>query len=334
MKRLLLLVLLTSLVGAGCFAGLRAPSRTTSRTTAAQDVEVIDTGVGIVGTLRAGADSLVTVTRSGESVRAETEMEVAYGDTIKVSEGTATLSYVGTGVSELSEGTTLTLEFPTLDEPEEDGDDSLFVRLKLTAGSVWTRLERLLGDDESFEVSGNSVVATVRGTAFSFGLDGAEDVDIDVAESEIDVVDEDAPGERIRVKPGEKFRANIRTLREAKAAAPTALRERFVRALKTDEKQRVQFVAMQKKIREEFLKRSVNPIHHGRRPLIRKEMFERLTPRQKEIIIKRLKISRVQAEMIRLHLVPNPLLPQPIQFFQQRLQMPTDLTRDSTGTVE
>ena len=65
--------------------------------------------------------------------------------------------------------------------PDGEAGTGLGAKIILEAGKVWTRLERLLGRDETFSVESSDVVATVRGTAFGVSLiDG--DVDVTVAD--------------------------------------------------------------------------------------------------------------------------------------------------------
>ncbi len=123
----------------------------------------------------------VVVYRGDQQTKGMHEMELYAGDEVQVVSGEARLLYPDTGMSVLLPGTKVQLV------PEGDPKDGgLGLDVLLEVGKVWTRLERLLGSDESFSVTGSNVVATVRGTAFSMSLENGE-VDVEVAHSQVKV---------------------------------------------------------------------------------------------------------------------------------------------------
>jgi hypothetical protein len=66
--------------------------------------------------------------------------------------------------------------------------ETLRVRLKVESGRVWTRLQKLLGRDSSFTTQVSDVIATVRGTSFGHGFDGAANVWVKVKESQVALI--------------------------------------------------------------------------------------------------------------------------------------------------
>lgn len=123
----------------------------------------------------------VTVFRGDQQTKGMNEMELYAGDEVQVASGEARLLYPDTGMTVLLAGTKILL-VPKGD-PKNGG---LGLDIWLEAGKVWTRLERLLGSDESFSVTGSNVVATVRGTAFGMALENGL-VDVEVAHSQVKV---------------------------------------------------------------------------------------------------------------------------------------------------
>ncbi|MDD5438532.1 MAG: hypothetical protein PHC70_05345, partial [Patescibacteria group bacterium] len=89
----------------------------------------------------------VKVRRGVDETNGVPEMELYEGDEVEVISGQARLLYPDTGESVLPQGTKLRLL------PQgQPGENGLGVQLWLEAGKVWTRLERLLGKDESMSV--------------------------------------------------------------------------------------------------------------------------------------------------------------------------------------
>lgn len=127
-----------------------------------------------------------TVTRGEEQTDAVHQMQILAGDEIEVIKGEVQLLYPDYGVSILSEGTNLIVL------PAQGADDKgLSAQIILEAGKIWTRLEKVLGTDESFSVESSDVVATVRGTAFGVSIVNGE-LDIKVADSQVAVTTREA----------------------------------------------------------------------------------------------------------------------------------------------
>lgn len=189
MKKTLLILGLLSLVslsvyGWGCAKKSSFQAPTNQVQDIKKDVKATDTGAIepmplAYLLLTRGAD--VIVYRGEQQTKGMHEMELYAGDEVQVVSGEARLLYPDTGMSVLLSGTKVLL-VPKGD-PKQGG---LGLDIWLEAGKVWTRLERLLGSDESFSVTGSNVVATVRGTAFSMSLENGL-VDVEVAHSQINV---------------------------------------------------------------------------------------------------------------------------------------------------
>lgn len=120
------------------------------------------------------------LTRDGKRVSAQTGMAILTLDQISVTSGTVFLIYPEIGASRLSKGSIVTVV------GSRTSSGKLSQYLRLTAGNLWTRLERLLGPEERFSVMANGVVATVRGTGFGVDIKG-DDVEVRVAEHEVEV---------------------------------------------------------------------------------------------------------------------------------------------------
>ncbi len=91
-------------------------------------------------------------------------IEVSAGDSVRTGDGgEASIVWGDEGVTRLDAGTELEIaEAPS----NGSGATSSAIRLKLTAGRVWSRMLKLLDANSSMEVGTTDVVATVRGTSF------------------------------------------------------------------------------------------------------------------------------------------------------------------------
>ncbi len=126
-----------------------------------------------LGHLPAAAQSSITLTvdrgfvevrraSSNQWAVAASGNEVKNGDAVRTaSDSAATIHVFGIGESRLAPGSEVVLFVTT----------STQINLHLSVGRVWTRLLRLLDLDSFFVVQTNSVVATVRGTAFDVQAD-------------------------------------------------------------------------------------------------------------------------------------------------------------------
>lgn len=101
---------------------------------------------------------------SDEWVPVKDGQEVFVGDTIRTgSTGNATIAFEGKGESRLGKNSEV-----HVGRLDRSATTPFAVELQLVTGRVWNRVLRLLDLDESYVVQTNSVVATVRGTAFDF----------------------------------------------------------------------------------------------------------------------------------------------------------------------
>lgn len=130
------------------------------------------------------ATGSVTIIRDGEILTLTPFMALAVDDRIETgADGKAEIAWTGYGRTLIASNSKLTIT------AAENGDeaDGLMARIKLESGRIWTRLERLLSSGSSFEVKASNVVATVRGTSFGVGLDQPGQVELKVAESNVQV---------------------------------------------------------------------------------------------------------------------------------------------------
>ncbi|HWQ99918.1 MAG TPA: FecR domain-containing protein [Candidatus Methylomirabilis sp.] len=111
-------------------------------------------------------DGEATVVRGESSSTARLHMELKEGDAIIVAEkGRVAITWPEYGRTMADGGSSFVIR-----RAQSNADASSFlVNIKLNVGRIWTRLERLLGPKEAFEVRASTVVATVRGT--SYGVD-------------------------------------------------------------------------------------------------------------------------------------------------------------------
>jgi hypothetical protein len=188
-------IALASMLVVGGACRRTPPKITTSNTVTPPATEAIETADDIVeevdisevgdaatlAILLLTQDSQVTVTRGEEQTEAVNQMELYAGDEVSVVKGEAQLLYPEVGISILPEGTKLTIM------PGEGAENGGFSsQILLEAGKIWTRLEHVLGSDESFSVEASNVVATVRGTAFGVSMVNGE-IDISVAGNQVSV---------------------------------------------------------------------------------------------------------------------------------------------------
>ncbi|MFA5185873.1 MAG: FecR family protein [Patescibacteria group bacterium] len=108
---------------------------------------------------------------SADWKKVETAQEVGVGDMVRTDkDGAAQIRWGDRGVTRLDPDTTLTIE-------EVPADPSSVthaaIKLRLETGRVWSRVLKLFGPESAFEVKTNSVVATVRGTAYGTSITGS-----------------------------------------------------------------------------------------------------------------------------------------------------------------
>lgn len=132
----------------------------------------------------ADAQGQVTVMRDGVTVELLPFMALMVGDVIETgADGKAEIAWTGYGRTLVAANSKLTITEAEMNA----SDEGIVAKLKLDAGRVWTRLEKLLSTGSSFEVKASNVVATVRGTSFGVGMDRPGRVEVKVAESNVQI---------------------------------------------------------------------------------------------------------------------------------------------------
>ncbi|MBI4138557.1 hypothetical protein HY479_00195 [Candidatus Uhrbacteria bacterium] len=273
-----------ALMGGGCFRVAPRVVRAPAPEAPVQDEVTAESlqEIGPIAVLKVNGGR-ASLTRDGESRDAKDGVEVLPGDTIQATSGTVALVYPEAGASLLEAGSSVTVL------PDGEGVGSVFAQLELTVGSIWTRFERLLGADERFSVSGNGVVATVRGTAFGFSIVDGE-ADVQVAESEVDVgliearKDAKLLAKAVRLAKGEGLRIHAATL---KGLEPTEARKR-IRTLAETERARAIFRRVEKPLLRELLRRPATRIRLERLPAIPRDFEDRVDPR----VLERIRLLR------------------------------------------
>lgn len=221
------------------------------------------------------------VTRGDATESASDELELLPGDTIEVTDGTVRLVYPEAGASYLEAGSKVTVL------PDGEGQGSVFAQIELVAGGIWTRFERLLGPDEKFSVSGNGVVATVRGTAFGVELVNGS-ADVQVAESNVDVTvlearkDLSLAAKAIRLSPGQGLRIGAESLKKLEVAGA----KRLVRTLGATEKAKKGFKFAVQKLPMELLKKRLTRVRLDRPLFIPVQYRDRIDPSVLERLLK------------------------------------------------
>ncbi|MFH1620813.1 MAG: hypothetical protein ABIB04_01875 [Patescibacteria group bacterium] len=234
------------------------------------------------------APTNVLVTSTGSAIDAETEKEVAYlnlsggqaeivrgasrseakdgtalysGDRVNVTSGSVIMLYPDAGESLIE----APADFLVL--ANSNGQGALFTEIRLFAGSVWTRLEKLLGSEEQFSVAANGVVATVRGTAFGVSLIG-DDLDIQVADHEIEITTEQEQKDFVESKEKKPVRQKVALMagEGVKIKAPKGAKPDIknlkdsVKKLEKAEKEKKGYVFSSDPIPPEKLKRPKKPV--------------------------------------------------------------------------
>ncbi|HOX96808.1 MAG TPA: FecR family protein [bacterium] len=108
------------------------------------------------------------------------DLTLATGDSVKTSDNSAASIVVGEGaVMRLDANTELTINQAEMSSMWEQQ-----VNVKVSEGKIWFRILKLFNDQSQWEVETPTVVATVRGTAFSIGTE-----ELFVGESQVAVKD-------------------------------------------------------------------------------------------------------------------------------------------------
>ncbi|MEO5927926.1 MAG: hypothetical protein ABIO72_04355 [Patescibacteria group bacterium] len=262
-------VALVAVVGAGC---VRPEPRLTGQPSTPNQVADTIAPMGILSL----SGGVATVTRGNDTTVAEEGVELEAGDMVAVTTGTAMIVYPETGVSYLPAGTIVTVL------PDGEGDGSVFVQVDLAAGSIWSRFERLFGPDEKFSVTGNGVVATVRGTAFGMELVNGQ-ADVLVADHNVDVTtfaDRKASKKAVHLQAGQ----GMRIAAQAMAKLDTAGMKKLVRSLGEKDKGRGEFKKMSTTVPESVMKMKAVKKMKGA-PTIPEQFQDRIDPAMLERIM-------------------------------------------------
>jgi hypothetical protein len=143
----------------------------------------------------------VLVLRGNALFHAAVGIALEPGDLVQTGvTGTADILWPGYGHSLVGNSSGLRIE---------DEQPSPFVgKLSLEAGRIWTRLQKLLGRDEAYEVRISNVSAAVRGT--SFGIDRNGDlVRVQVTESKVGVSRVASPTNETVVTAGQEVQTSV-----------------------------------------------------------------------------------------------------------------------------
>jgi hypothetical protein len=98
--------------------------------------------------------------------------EIQPGDALRTdADGLAEIRWGDLGVTRLAAGSEITVEALPFDASDVT---KASIRLHVVSGRAWSRLLKLYGPEASFEARTDTVVATVRGTAFGLAKEAAE----------------------------------------------------------------------------------------------------------------------------------------------------------------
>lgn len=112
------------------------------------------------------------------------EVELKPSDHVRTGEnGNARITFFGASVTRLQRNTTVIVEDAT---HTIDRSETANIRLRMVGGRVWSRVMSLFDLGSSFSVRTDSVVATVRGTAFDMGI-AASGTTLWVSDSAVEV---------------------------------------------------------------------------------------------------------------------------------------------------
>jgi len=262
-------------------------------------------------------NSKVTVSRGSEVTDAVSQMELYPGDEVNVIAGEAQLLYPDIGISILPEGTRLVII------PGENADNGGFAaEILLEAGKIWTRLEHVLGSDESFSVEASNVVATVRGTAFGVSMVNGE-IDISVAGNQVAVTTrnalkniKDSVAGAVMVAAGNAIKVNPATLISGENPRAELLKK--LRRVTDTEKQDLYYRFGTTRLEASRLKKPDQTFKWSAPINIGEKLIERLTPEQ----IERLKAIQARQIQIRPELLQNESTIRELLLRSVRFQIP------------
>lgn len=139
-----------------------------------QGAAVLVVQVAPVEVKRAGSGTWESAS-SGMTLSATDEVRTGAG-------GRASIQWFGRAESRIPEQTSIVVDRASV----SGSSATMGAAVRITSGRIWSRVLRLFDLDESFAVTTNNVVATVRGTSFDIGVT-PEDTSVWVADSAVDI---------------------------------------------------------------------------------------------------------------------------------------------------
>jgi len=289
-RRILLPLFILALAGAGCFQIgpriVKTPVEKSPQSAVTSQQATTSTEPTALAYVRLDGGA-ATIARGSTDLPAQDWTELDQGDTVMVTQGSIHLVYPDAGVSELANGTKLTII------PDDgEGETGVFAQIRLQAGSIWTRFEKVFGPSERFSVESNGVVATVRGTAFGVTAENGG-VDVQVADHEVLVsteTEDDQTGSSVpqgnhivAVVAGQGLRITAATLLKIDA---TSVRT-AVRMLNATERATAGFLFGTTTLTPEQLRRPANPIRLQTAPVVSPDLETRIQTLRRSAMLER-----------------------------------------------
>lgn len=303
-----LAILLFITLGAGCFGGGDEVVEEASMPDvedvqeAPQYIQLDDGEGALVGTLHLldeDEEVIVKIIRGGQTFDAEQDLQIAYGDTIKVEKGEAVIAYNQLGVTYLQEGAEVIITFPIIGETDQgQTKDSLWVRVETFGGRSWSRIEKLLELTDTFEVGAGNVIATIRGTAFDFSFTDGQ-YKLVVGGRTVKIVHRDDFSKRVTVTGGNTFEATEEDIATFLELDSTDLQAQFVRPSTPADLSSSIGTAMLMMIEDRFITPPTEPVFLPIEPQIPIWMIGELNPEDRDRMIDRLEASDEDADAIR-----------------------------------
>lgn len=303
-----LAMLLLITLGAGCFGGGEevVEETTTPDVEGVQEepqfIQLQDGEGALVGTLHLldeDEEVIAKVIRGGQTFDAEQDLQIAYGDTIKVEKGEAVLAYNQPGVTYIQKGAEIVVAFPVIGETDKgQTKDSLWVRVETFSGRSWSRIEKLLELTDTFEVGAGNVIATIRGTAFDFSFTDGQ-YKLVVGGRTVQIIHRDDFSKRVIVTGGNTFEATDEDIATFLDLDPTDLQAQFVRPSTPEDLSSDISTAMLMMIEDRFIDPPAEPTYLPIEPQIPIWMIGELNPDDRDRVIGRLEASDEDAEVIR-----------------------------------
>jgi hypothetical protein len=171
-----------------------------------------------------GETTLISQSRALLLFTHQSEMQIVSGGTVAVSIGDAIgVPLDGSATLRLNDGSTVDLDGGTVVEVSElvTTDDSYRVRLDMLAGRTVSRVRRVLGAGDAFEIGTPSSTASVRGTVFTVEVIDDETTYVAVSEGTVWF---EMDGETIELHEGDEITGQLGqplVVTEPTTAAPT-----------------------------------------------------------------------------------------------------------------